>query len=107
VSCWGWSPISRSSPPASTGSTVCAPSKMSAGMSLARISVPGASTTMLSIRFRSCRTLPCQGAFTSRCSASAVIPRKGRRAAENSRMAARAECPRRSAGCHLFRTFRR
>ena len=46
------------------------PSRMSAGMSLARISAPGASTTMDSIRFRSWRTLPGQGASTSRCIAS-------------------------------------
>ena len=44
-----------------------APSSTSAGMSDARISAPGASTTIDSIRFRSWRTLPGQGALTSRC----------------------------------------
>ena len=70
--------------PAGPGGGVPGPSSTSAGMSVARISAPGASTTMLSIRFRSWRTLPGQGALTSRCIASGVMPRKVRSCARAS-----------------------
>src|SRR6266566_4756463 len=72
--------ISRGAPGVSAIRTgiVRVRSRMSRGMSLARISPSGASTTIDSMRFLSWRTLPGQSAATRICVASGVMPRNVR-----------------------------